>query len=329
MRQLITKRFAKWLRKRIPAENNQTLSHQKIFIFPSKFGAWYLILCGLLFVLGTNYQNNIMRLLCTFLLSLFLLHLFASYINFSRLRIKALPCSDIYASQTSVLPVELSYKGKAVEGVIHLSWWNEPDTKVISVPIESPYTHLVMPMLLLQRGKHRLGRLTLRCDYPLGLFKCWTHLDLDQTITVFPTPKTCHVNLLAHQGESNSSTLTFREGFEEFHSLRNFQNTDSLTRVAWKHVAKNNEWRVKTFEEPMPSSGFLTLESSDSPDLEVKLSELTHQILTLNKANKPFGFKFQELFIPPSIGEKHKNICLTALAHYPSVLDSEGTNDER
>jgi hypothetical protein len=62
-------KVAAWLKKRIPAGEEQALSHEKIFIFPSRFGFWFLILAALLFVLGTNYQNNLMRLLCTFLAS--------------------------------------------------------------------------------------------------------------------------------------------------------------------------------------------------------------------------------------------------------------------
>ena len=62
----------KWLDKRIPAANEFQLSHRSIFIFPAKFGALFLALCALLFLLGTNYQNNLMLLLCYFLVALFL-----------------------------------------------------------------------------------------------------------------------------------------------------------------------------------------------------------------------------------------------------------------
>ena len=60
-----------WLNKRIPAATRFSLNHKNIFIFPSRFGGLYLFLCLGLFILGTNYQNNLMILLCYFLVSLF------------------------------------------------------------------------------------------------------------------------------------------------------------------------------------------------------------------------------------------------------------------
>ena len=86
----------KWLNKRIPAATQHHLNHQNIFIFPAKFGLLFLSLCVLLFLLGTNYQNNLMLLLCYFLLAIFLVNLLASYINFARIDLQIGKCSEVF-----------------------------------------------------------------------------------------------------------------------------------------------------------------------------------------------------------------------------------------
>jgi uncharacterized protein (DUF58 family) len=316
-------RISRWLNKRIPAAKMQALDHQKIFIFPTRFGFWFLMLAGLLFVLGTNYQNNLMRLLCTFLLSLFLLHLFVSYINFSRLKIRARHCQPAFANENGSLPIVFMYQNHYAQGLVHLSWWRTPNIEHVAVQLEPDETRGLMPFKFNARGTHTLPRLTLRCDYPLGLFKCWTHLDLDQQVVIYPAPKRCTIRLLDKSSEEHEGHVTTQGGFDEFHNLREFLETDSLSNVAWKHAAKSANLMVKTFEQPVGISGWLTFSSCESPSIEEKLAELAYQILILCDKQQVFGLSIPGVDIEPATGNKHKHQCLTALAQFPATLQRQ------
>jgi uncharacterized protein (DUF58 family) len=322
MKRIIQLRFSHWLQKRIPANRIQRLSHQKIFILPSRFGLWFLVLCALLFVLGTNYQNNVMKLLCTFLLSLFLLHLFSSYVNFARLKINAVSAPSCFEGAIGNLQIIIGFQHKPAEGIVHLSWWNMPSPKVVSVHINDAESQVLVPFNAMQRGVHTLGRLTLRSDYPLGLFKCWTHLDLDVQVTVFPKPHACALNLvdknLRSYQETNSPVT--RLGNEDLSGFRDFDNSDPLSKVAWKQAAKTQQWMVKLFDDPSTQHGWLTFASTSSNQREQQLSELCYQVLELSKKDLSFGLSLPGIDISPDRGDKHQYRCLQALATYPNVL---------
>lgn len=320
MKHIIQQGFSNWLQKRIPANRVQRLSHQKIFILPSRFGVWFLVLCALLFVLGTNYQNNVMKLLCTFLLSLFLLHLFSSYINFSRLKISALGAPHCFEGALGNAHINIGFQRKRAQGIVHVSWWKIPSPKVISVHLLNEENEVLIPFYAMQRGIHSLSRLTLRCDYPLGLFKCWTHLDLAQQVTVFPQPQTCNVCLMDYNNSAYSLDASVTQaGNEDLSGLRDFTHSDPLSKVAWKQAAKNNQWVVKTFEETSSQSGYLSLASSSAKQREHQLSELCYQILELSKKDVSFGLSLPSIDIDPDKGDKHKFKCLHALAAYPNT----------
>ena len=77
--------FDRWLKRRMPAASVQKLSSKNIFIFPTKFGFIYLLFILLLFLFGTNYQNNVIILLSYVMASLFITCMLHSFFNLSGL----------------------------------------------------------------------------------------------------------------------------------------------------------------------------------------------------------------------------------------------------
>lgn len=69
LRQLLQQRFDRWLAQRQPASLNVSLNQGVIYILPSRFGYWFIFLILLLYLLGTNYQNNLILLTSFVLLS--------------------------------------------------------------------------------------------------------------------------------------------------------------------------------------------------------------------------------------------------------------------
>lgn len=316
MRSVIRQRLSGWIGKRIPAAQEHTLTHRKIFILPSRFGAWFMVLCALLFVLGTNYQNNLMRLMCAFLLALFLTHILSSYINFSKLRIKASRTDTAFAGQQSCITLVISFVNKPAEGLLHLSWWQSALHDISCAALNEDPTLAELAFTLANRGRHRLPRVTIRSDYPLGLIKCWTHLDLAQSLVVYPSPIACEIRLFKLPAEDENAEAVSIGGRDDFHALREYTPSDPLSNVAWKQVAKSQSWLVKAFEQPESTSGWLTWASANAPDIEMKLSQLTHQVIELNNKGVTFGLTVPGIHIAPAKGSEHMHACLTALACY-------------
>lgn len=329
MRNWLANKISGWLKKRIPPAKEHRLSHQKIFIFPSRFGTWYLVLCALLFVLATNYQNNLMRLLCTFLLALFLLHLFLSYINFASLYVKSIAPKPMFAEQAGLFQYLISSKNPdkhKAQGIVYASWWRDSTFDPVGKVLDQPTSKADIPLKFSHRGLHKLGRLTLRSDYPLGMFKCWTHLDFEHEVLVYPRPRQCKISLHSAPLSPGEKGRTNKQGYEEFHSLKPFQETDPLSNVAWKQMAKNNLWMVKTFEQDSDSANWLSFDSTSHQNTEQKLEELAFQIIELTKQNTTFGLMIPGVSIEPNKGDGHMHACLKELAMYSNHLRSISTS---
>ena len=89
-----------WLNRRVPPATALTLSRRNLFIFPTRTGGWYLVLTLAIFLLGSNYENNLVLALSYLLFSLFVVSMHYCHFNVSRLRVTAESGQHCYAGQS-------------------------------------------------------------------------------------------------------------------------------------------------------------------------------------------------------------------------------------
>ncbi|RDV27563.1 DUF58 domain-containing protein [Alteromonas aestuariivivens] len=316
----------RWLDDRIPARTKHTLNLRSIFIFPSKFGLSYLLMCGCLFLLGTNYQNNLMLLLCYFLLALLLVCLFKSYLNFACLTLTVDPIQSVFAGNNAVLSIQIQaanvrpgtsggHDDKFPQGQLHFRWLRQKS--MFNCDLNQAERSIRLPYITQRRGVYPLPRVTCISEYPLGLYRCWTHLDFDQRLVVYPAPVPCEMQLESRSQEAGKNA-TSQPGHDDFYSLRPFVPGEPLNRVAWKNVAKGADWVSKSFSQQQSLGGFLRLNLS-SRDIEKELGKLAFQVLQLSDNQVPFGLILGSKCVEPGSGERHKQTCLLALARYGTL----------
>ncbi|MDP5031241.1 DUF58 domain-containing protein [Paraglaciecola sp.] len=320
--------FVNWLDKRIPAANEFSLNHRNIFIFPSKFGLLYLALCSLLFLLGTNYQNNLMLLLCYFLLAVFLVTLLTSYSNFAQLKVKLGRMPEVFAHDEIHLSLwcnadsanSITQHGIVNVGIMgqKMSQWFDADT------IDNP---LILTYQSQRRGWHTLPRITFSTYYPLGLYKCWTHLAFSRKILVYPKPVSCGVSLqhvssasnIAHDQHSAHHAV---QNNDDFSHLKIYQQGEPLHHVAWKQLAKGRGMYSKQFDGLEHVDMWLLMPTCSSSEVEEQLGKLCHQVQELSRQGHKFGLDLHYLQLSPDTGESHRTACLKALALYPHNYQS-------
>jgi uncharacterized protein (DUF58 family) len=335
----------KWLNKRIPESAQHYLNHKNIFIFPAKFGLLFLSLCMLLFLLGTNYQNNLMLLLCYFLLAIFLINLLASYINFARLDLQIGKCSEVFVGDNLHVPLWLNankdgnsdtngllhFKFKTVERKPKKKAKNQYEQSGTLVDANTFSNPINLSQKCQQRGKLALSRVTVESFYPLGLYRCWTHLAFTHEITVFPKPIPCEIQL--HVSEHNSTKKSGelsneQTGHDDFSHLKAYQIGEPLNHVAWKQLAKGRGMVSKQFSSVGNHIGWLklsteyrnkslsTLNIELKSALEKELGELCYQVIELSRTQRTFGLDLGTQCIAPNNGSGHRLACLHALAYF-------------
>ncbi|GAA0858249.1 DUF58 domain-containing protein [Aliiglaciecola litoralis] len=316
------RRLSTWLDKRIPAARHFTLGYKNIFIFPSRFGGLYLILCIGLFLLGSNYQNNLMTILCYFLISLFLLNLFVAYLNFAKLDIQLGKVQNCFAKDTIQLPIWINHTKEPAHGLISLHFWQHKDS--VTADLDDYSNPIYLALLCEKRGPLTLSRVTFSSTYPLGLFRCWTHLQFSSDILIYPTPLICSVTLQSQLNDDNQPNTSqhVQRGHDDFDSLAPYKQGEPLHHVAWKQVAKGQGMISKQFSNQSGSSGWLTLASVPANDIEIKLSQLCYQVIELTRTNQAFGLDLGSQKIALDSGIEHQHRCLSALAQYRAPMQS-------
>ncbi|MBE1301641.1 MAG: DUF58 domain-containing protein [Alteromonadaceae bacterium] len=315
-------RMERWLTGRIPKQRAYQLDMSNIFIFPSRFGRWFLMMSGLLFILGTNYRNNMMLLLSFFLVSIFLVTLLSSFANFAKLQIHIGKTKSVFAGEELNIPIWIGdndnqdFIPNQVEGNIHVSWWQQ-DTSITLDP--NDFTNPVgISLATKERGEIELPRLTFENFYPLGLYRCWTHLNFESKIIVYPTPVSTALRPKNLQGEENSESVpSLIAGSDDFDSLKSYQKGEPMQHVAWKQVAKGGDWLSKTYVEDKGSTVWLDIQQFSDVDYETAISQLTYLVLQLAHQKVEYGLALPTHTIVPGSGDEHMNLCLTQLALLP------------
>ena len=319
--------FERWLAKRIPNQQEHQLNSRNIMIYPTRFGLAYLAFVILVFLLGTNYQNNIILLLSYLLASLFISVMLHSFYNFSQLRFYSLAKQEGYAEQTLYFPIKITADKTHYDINIHFTD-KSLDSQFEKIRIcEEGCEDIALTYKSSRRGQHPLGRITVYSEYSLGLFKSKTVLDFGHYAVIYPKAK----NLIAGQFQLSAqneepSLESYQNanilGTDDFSELKSFVRGESRARTAWKQLAKGQGHFSKHYQASQSQFQWLKLSDMPSNDIEVKLAYLSFLIGELSSTNQSFGLELSPdssnttMNVPPSSGLKHQQACLTALALY-------------
>jgi uncharacterized protein (DUF58 family) len=328
-KKVVNKRFDSWLSQRVPSCFQHKLSNRNIFILPTRFGFTYLFFDVLLFLLGTNYQNNIILLLSYLLASLFITVMMHSFYNFSQLSFSSHAKQTCFAKQIINFPITIT--GRKTHFDINFQF-AKPEHFVKEVKLaqcDTETSEVLLPCSAKQRGVHALGRVKVFSEYPLGLFITWSLLDFSHQAIVFPQPKrlTDNQQLLTGLNDSNKEYGVYMQamaGGDDYSELKNYVLGESQSRVAWKQLARGQGKFSKKHQTQQGSLLWLKLSNMPSSKMETKLQFLCFLILEYSKSKQDFGLildipsstkHIPVIKIEPNSGYQHQENCLIALAN--------------
>ncbi len=309
----------RWLKRRIPPSRYHTLDRKNIFIFPNKTGFAFLLTVCLLWLLGTNYQNNLVIMLAFLLISLMHTCIFYTYQNFSGLCIELRSIENGFCGDFS--QVTLLLKGKHPHHNILMQW---NDSEPVSVSLEKNCSQMITLCLPLNdRGWLVPGRLTLATQYPLGLLISWTHIDFGIRILSYPKPiKTILPDKQWTVIESDNSEQVVNRSIsdmvDDIAHLREYQKGDVARDIAWKTFAKGQGPAKKVYESmtAVEKQQWFDWDRFSGFSIEERLSRLCYCVLQEEKNNYFYGLKLPGLILPLGSGAAHQTNLLQALALY-------------
>lgn len=330
----LNRRFSRWLTLRVPRAEQQSINHRNIFIVPSRFGFIFLLLTALLFLLGTNYQNNVITLVSYLLISFFISALLHSFYNLSGLSFLA--TKPLTGFVDTHLRYSLNIQSDKNRFNLQFCFSNNEHLYVNVAEIKPGNTEIKIPYYVNKRGQYPLARIRIFSEFGFGLFKTWTRLDFGHNITAYPKPlpyvwrESQTLIIDNHQQEDEQTLKSYQAsqtiGHDEFHQLSQYQIGEPLSRVAWKHVARGQGWFTKQFQTAQSGKLQLDFDALPSHDVEQKLGWLSFAINACQREQIAFALKLTHQSFPFANSAEHTQQCLTALAKYQQQAFETTTN---
>lgn len=296
----------------MPPAPRQALGQRHLFILPSRLGWIYLCTALSVFLLGTNYQNNLILMLAFSMFSLFVMAMILTHRNLMGLVLVAgeTPLADVGSAAPVVLT--LTHPRECLSLDVRLG---EQRVRVGLVSREAQAVTLPIPVV--HRGLTRLPRLEVSSRFPLGLLRCWSLPDLGLSIWGAPQPVMGDL-LDLDSGESPEaqplpSSVTTALG--DFSHMRDYQPGDPLSRVAWKQLAQGRGKLVKVFTEGGADSHRLDLNRVVG-DLETRLSTLAFWIRQYQHQGDEWSLRLGARYLTADSGPAHAWACRMALAQH-------------
>lgn len=302
----------RWLLRRIPPLRQQRLGQHQLFILPTRLGVSYGLSCFAIFILGTNYQNNLVLLLAYALASLFVAAMWLTHRNLVGLQL--LGGGVVLGEVGSSAPITITLT-------------RDQPCYAIALELADCHAHLPMvddapqtvtlPVACHRRGRLPLARLKVESRYPLGLFRCWSMLDLELEAWAAPAPRYGQLRSDGGNGsERHDGRGEVSASIGDFSQLRDHQPGDPLSRIAWKQLAQGRGLLVKCFSEPEQSETRLTLNRVSGASLDERLAVLAYWVVELGRRGQPFSLELAHNAIGPDLGHGHSQKCRMALARY-------------
>lgn len=306
------RRFAAFMKRRIPAARAVTLNQRNVFILPSAQGVVFALLLVLLLIAAINYQNSLIFAFTFLLGSAFSAAIWQTFLNLAGLRIEALGVRSTFAGRRLEYRFRLHADSGRAYTALRLGWPGAP-WRTAHVPAGGS-TDLVLLRDARRRGWDLPGRLRIETTFPLGLLRAWSWLDMDVRGLVWPRPLEGAEHPQADVATGSAGVQRTHDG-EDLWGLRDYEPGDSPRRMAWKHFARRDQLLTRDFEKPVGQASTLDFEHTPG-DPETRLSRLCAQVIELGRGQTDFSLRLPGRTIGPDVGEAHVNACLDALALY-------------
>lgn len=309
-RRVVRQLWQRWLQRRIPPSRTVVLDQRRIFIFPTVYGFFFLLIAALLFIGGVNYENNLLLGFSFLLVSLFLIAILHTFRNLAGVTLLAGGMRPGFAGARGALEVRVLSGGQPHRS-LWLHWPGAPAEELSVEPAEEK--SLWLSVQLRRRGREHPGRLRIESRYPLGLLRSWSLVDLDHRCLAWPKPLPGG-ECPASGGEEDSGINQQDRGSEDFEGLRSYIAGDSLRLVDWKSYARGRGLNTKLFSDPAEGRLWLEWNRLAGLDPESRYSRLCHWVLQLDRAGERYGLRLPDGSLEPGSGTLQREQALEMLA---------------
>lgn len=262
-------------------------------------GAQYLIALLAVGAFAVNTGNNLLYLVFSLMLGLFLVSGILSRRALQGLRVTGLEEGNLFARVRGGIRLQLQDAGRGrIRGLeLHLVLEEgRVEPSFLGAANREGDTLVVLQARAGHRGWTRLRTLEFRTRFPFGLLEKSRFVDLDREILVLPHPRTPPAPPASWRGEGHRTLA--QDGTSSPEGARPLRLGDPPGRVHWKRTAQRSQPWVRTFEEDRPLGLHLRLDLSlwgPGRPFERELERLSGAILQARLQKRGVSLELQGL----------------------------------
>ena len=265
--------------RRAPRAPQVTLTQNRIYLLPTRFGLLMLAVAVLVWVGALNYAVSLAYVLSFWILALLLLSVFLAYRQLAGLALRAQSAGAVFAGDDAEFVVQLAWPHDAA-GRVRLGWlsggarerWLPDGTARLSLGGTV-------------RGQLQMPALRVWTESPLGLVRAFAPLRLAAVAWVYPRPLQDVPRPAVGNGEPQD--VAQQQGGDEFAGLTSWQPQQGMRRIAWRVYARNQTLAARDYASEVPLACQQVLDWFDYPPqmaLEERLSRLCWRLLQLQQS---------------------------------------------
>lgn len=302
------------------------LDRKRIYILPTNHGIVFSVLL-LTMLLGSINYNNSMAFILTFLLSSMLfVSMLHTYRNLAGLVISAARPEPVFAGENALFPVNIINSESKIRPSIYITnhpksrgFWKFLPSKNQSIMINmknDKSLRAMVPLMCYKRGIISIERIMIYTYFPLGLFRAWSYINIDQYCIVYPKPAGTRT-LPITSTENAAGYFGSNDGSDDFAGFRSYRPGDSIRKIAWKTLAREQGLLIKKFSGNAVNEIILQWDDVLNLDsIEQRLSQLCQWVLEADKKNLVYSLILPDKTVKSGTGHAHLHQCLETLARF-------------
>lgn len=314
--QRLRARARAWIDRRSPPQPGPVRIHRRrLYILPTRGGAWFGLLLFTMLLGSMNYSNSLGFALTFLLGGLVLVSMHHTHRNLLNLTVRVAPVAPVFAGQPVSLPVVLhnpAGQARLAIAVAADESTDADDQPVADIPAGGEAIYQLM-LATRERGRLALPRLKISTLFPMGLFRAWSWIRLDDSVLVYPRPAGRAPLPPTSPGVAEGGNR-HRVGREDFAGLRRYGRGDPPRLIHWKSYPRTGMLMVKQFDDPRQESLWLDFAEAGTGGSESRLSQLTRWVLEADRRGLVYGLRLPGAEIAPDQGNPHRDRCLRSLA---------------
>jgi uncharacterized protein (DUF58 family) len=299
------------MERRTPAVAECRLDFRRLYILPSRAGCGFLVLVAALWLLATNFENNLIFILCFLLLAFFIVSILFTHGTLSGLRVKPVRAQSVFAGDAAAIEFAISQDRPRRRERILLRF---ADGEPVMITLENAGDTFVTVLApTLKRGYLDPGLLTIESVYPVGLMRVWTYLRFRFDAAVYPAPVPDLLRRVSRRG-AGDGPFSGTAGSEDYVGLKAYERGESLRHIAWKQFAREQGLWSKQYGDPVDERRWIDWNDYAGLDPEQRLGRMCWQVCECVAGGRVYGLRLPGAELAPDQGSAHRLAALRRLA---------------